>query len=132
MPLASLDPPALPAPCGYRQIVVAEPGSRIAFVAGQVAVDSGGNAVAPGDVPAQARQAFRNLLAALDAAGASVCDVAKITWYVVGYRPEMLPDLAASRAGVLGDHRPAGTLIGVQALVQPDYLVEVEAIAVLG
>jgi enamine deaminase RidA (YjgF/YER057c/UK114 family) len=100
-------------------------------VAGQVAVDSGGQVVAPGDLPAQARQAFRNLLAALDAAGAAIGDVAKITWYVAGYRPEMLPDLAAARAAVLGNHRPASTLIGVQALVHPDYLGEVEAIAII-
>jgi enamine deaminase RidA (YjgF/YER057c/UK114 family) len=129
--LTSLDPAALPAPRGYSQIVVAGPGGRTVFVAGQVAVDSGGQLVAPGDLPAQARQAFRNLLAALDAAGAVIGDVAKITWYVVGYRPEMLPDLAAARAAVLGDHRPASTLIGVQALVHPDYLVEVEAIAII-
>lgn len=61
-----------------------------------------------------------------------VCDVAKITWYVVGYGPEMLADLAAARAEVLSDLRPASTLIGVQALVVADHLVEVEAIAVLG
>jgi enamine deaminase RidA (YjgF/YER057c/UK114 family) len=131
MALDKLNPDTLPTPRGYTQVLVAT-GSRTIYVSGQVAVDAGGEVVAPGDAPAQARQAFRNLRAALEAAGASVADVAKLTWYVVGYRSELLPALAASRADVFGDHAPASTLIGVQALAQPEYLVEVEAVAILG
>ena len=131
MALDKLNPDTLPTPGGYTQVVVAT-GSRTIYVSGQVAVDAGGEVVAPGDAPAQARQAFLNLRAALEAAGASVADVAKLTWYVVGYRSELLPALAASRADVFGDHAPASTLIGVHALAQPEYLVEVEAVAVLG
>lgn len=97
------------------------------FVSDQVALDADGNVVAAGDPVGQARQAFLNLRAALEAAGASPADLAKITWYVVGYRPELLPELAAARTEVLGDQLPASTLIGVQALAQPAYLVEVEA-----
>jgi enamine deaminase RidA (YjgF/YER057c/UK114 family) len=129
--LDKLNPDTLPTPGGYTQVVVAT-GGRIIYVSGQVAVDAGGEVVAPGDAPAQARQAFLNLRAALEGSGASVADVAKLTWYVVGYRPELLPALAASRADVFGDHAPASTLIGVQALAQPEYLVEVEAVAILG
>jgi enamine deaminase RidA (YjgF/YER057c/UK114 family) len=129
--LDKLNPDTLPAPRGYTQVVVAT-GSRTIYVSGQVAVDARGEVVAPGDAPAQARQAFLNLRAALEAAGASIADVAKLTWYVVGYRLELLPALAAARADVFGEHAPASTLIGVQALAQPEYLVEVEAVAVLG
>lgn len=130
MTLETLNPPDLPTPSGYSQVVVAS-GARTVYVAGQVAVDSQGNVVAPGDVVGQARQAFLNLRTALEAAGATVEDVAKVTWYIVGYRSDLLPDLAASRREVFGDHAPASTLVGVQALAQPEYLVEVEAIAVL-
>ena len=63
---------------------------------------------------------------------AAIADVAKVTWYVVGYRAELLPELAAARREVLGDHAPASTLVGVQSLAMPDYLVEVEATAVIG
>jgi enamine deaminase RidA (YjgF/YER057c/UK114 family) len=131
MTVTKLNPPALPTPMGYSQVVVAT-GSRMVFVAGQVALDREGNLVAPGDVVGQARQAFANLRAAIEAAGASIADVAKITWYVVGYRSELLPELAAARNGVFDGHAPASTLVGVGALAQPQFLVEVEAVAVVG
>ena len=130
MGVESLNPPGLPVPRGYSQVVVAR-GSRTVFVAGQVAADAQGNVVAPGDVVGQARQAFANLRTALEAAGATIADVTKVTWYVVGYRAELLPELAAARREVFGDHAPASTLVGVQALATPDYLIEAEAVAVI-
>jgi enamine deaminase RidA (YjgF/YER057c/UK114 family) len=130
MTLEKLNPPGLPTPRGYSQTVTAT-GSRTIYVAGQVAVDAEGNVVAPGDLVGQVKQAFQNMRTAVEAAGATVADIAKVTWYAVGYRPELLPDLAAARREVFGDHQPASTMVGVQSLVQPDYLVEVEAIAVL-
>lgn len=101
-------------------------------MAGQVTVDRQGNVVTPGDTVGQARQAFINLRTALEAAGATIGDVAKVTWYVVDYRSEQLPALAAARREVFGEHSPVRTLVGVHALAQPEYLVEVEAIAVVG
>lgn len=130
MTLEKRNPPGLPTPTGYSQVVIAT-GSRMVFVAGQVALDGEGNLVAPGDVVGQARQAFANLRTAVEAAGAAIDDVAKITWYVVGYRPEWLPQLAAARRELMGAHAPASTLVGVSALVQPEYLVEVEGVAVV-
>lgn len=131
MTIDKLNPPNLPIPRGYSQVVVAT-GSRTIYVAGQVAVDPQGNVVAPGDAVGQARQAFINLRTALETAGATITDVAKVTWYVVDYRSDLLPDLAAARREVFGDHSPVSTLVGVHALAQPEYLVEVEAIAVVG
>jgi enamine deaminase RidA (YjgF/YER057c/UK114 family) len=55
----------------------------------------------------------------------------KITTLVVNHRPEFLPIIADARRRELGDVRPASTLIGVQALARPEFLVEIEAIAVL-
>ena len=130
MTLRKLNPSALPTPTGYSQVVVAA-GSRTVFIAGQVALDRDGGLVAPGDVVGQARQVFANMRIAIEAAGAAIDDVTKITWYVVGYRPEWLPELAAARNEVLGGHMPASTLVGVGALAQDHFLVEVEAVAVI-
>lgn len=130
MTLTKINPPALPVPRGYTQVVASQ-GARTIYVAGQVSVDVIGNVVAPGDVVGQARRAFTNVKSAVEAAGATVEDIVKVTWYVVGYRSELLPHLAAARSDVFGDHAPASTLIGVAALASPDYLVEVEAVAVV-
>ncbi len=80
------------------------------FVAGQVADDAEGHLVGAGDLAAQARVAFANVGRCLAAAGARPDQVARITIYVVGHRPEY-------------------TLLGVQTLAEPGYLIEVEAIA---
>ena len=130
MTVEKINPPALPVPMGYTQ-VVASHGSRTVYIAGQVAVDAIGNVVAPGDVVGQASRAFANVRSAVAAAGGSVADIVKVTWYVVGYRPEMLPALAGARRDIFGDHQPASTLVGVAALANPQYLVVVVAIAVV-
>ncbi len=129
MTLELINPDELPTPASYTQVVVAT-GSRLVFVAGQVAEDAQGNLVAAGDLAAQARQAFANVGRALAAASARPDQVTRITIYVVGHRPEYLPDISAARIAVFGDHKPADTLLGVERLAEPGYLIEVEAIAV--
>ena len=124
------NPEALPTPETYSQVVTAE-GGRLVFVAGQVALDREGNLVGDGDLSEQVRQASRNIKTALEAVGAQLADIVKITTFVVGHRPEFLPIIADARRMELGDLRPASTLIGVQALARPEFLVEIEAIAVL-
>jgi enamine deaminase RidA (YjgF/YER057c/UK114 family) len=115
----------------YAQVVVAR-GSRLVFVSGQVSVDERGEVVAPGDFAGQVRQAHANLVTALSAAGATVGDIAKLTTFVVGYRAELLPVIREARAAIFGGGTgPASTLIGVEALATPDYLIEVEATAVI-
>jgi enamine deaminase RidA (YjgF/YER057c/UK114 family) len=57
--------------------------------------------------------------------------VVKITTYVVHHRPEYRPWISEARAAAFGDHKPTSTLVGVEALALPDYLIEVEAIAVV-
>jgi enamine deaminase RidA (YjgF/YER057c/UK114 family) len=106
-------------------------GTRMVFVAGQVAEDGKGDLVAPGDLAGQARQAFANLGRALAAAGARPEQVTKLTIYVVGHRPEYLPDVSAARIAVFGDHRPADTIVGVQTLAEAGRLIEVDAMAVV-
>jgi enamine deaminase RidA (YjgF/YER057c/UK114 family) len=131
MTLELINPEDLPTPESYTQVVAAT-GDRMVFVAGQVADDAHGNLVGSGDLATQARRAFANLGRCLAAAEARPEQVVRITIYVVGHRPEYLPDISAARIAVFGDHKPADTLLGVEALAEPGYLIEVEAIAVVG
>ncbi len=131
MPVQRLAPEGLFKPAAYSQVVVAT-GRRMVFVSGQVSMDAEGKLVAPGDVAGQARQVYANLRAALEGARTKPADVVKLTTYVVGYKPELRPMLAEARSTVFGPATlPASTLVGVQGLAEPGYLIEVEAIAVM-
>jgi enamine deaminase RidA (YjgF/YER057c/UK114 family) len=130
MTLECMNPPDLPTPSTYSHVVVAT-GSRLVFIAGQEPEDEQGNLVGPGDLSAQARQVFTNVGRALTAGGARPDQVAKITIYVVGYQPEYLPVIEEARVAVFGDHKPADTLLGVETLSRPEYLIEVDAFAVI-
>jgi enamine deaminase RidA (YjgF/YER057c/UK114 family) len=128
--LQLINPSGLPTPAGYTHVVVAT-GSKMVFIAGQEPEDSRGNLVGPGDLAAQARQVFTNLGHALAAAGAQPSQVAKITVYVVHHRPEFLPVIEEARIALFEGHRPADTVVGVETLARPEYLIEVDAIAVI-
>lgn len=134
MSVELLNPDGLPKPEMYRQMAVAS-GSRMVFLAGQVARTAEGEPVGAGDLAAQVEQAYLNVATALAAAGGSFDDVAKLTLYMVDWRPEKLADLGAgvaraeARLGV--DLIKPVTLLGVATLGEPDLLVEVEAVAVL-
>lgn len=129
-----MNPEGLPKPDMYRQMSVAT-GSRLVFLAGQVARDADGNPVGPGDLAAQVEQAYRNIGTALASVGGSFDDVAKLTVYVVDWTPDKLAALgegvgrAAAAMGV--DPVKPITLLSVAGLGEPDLLVEVEATAVL-
>lgn len=120
-------------PDAYSQVVTS-PSGKLVFVAGQGSVDADGKVVGAGDYEAQARQAFRNLRAALAAVGAAPEHVVSSTMYVVNLRPDALAAFARGMNSAL-DGRPfppnASTLVGVQALAHPGMLVEVNATAVL-
>jgi enamine deaminase RidA (YjgF/YER057c/UK114 family) len=128
--LELINPEDLPTPPTYTHVVVAT-GSRLVFVAGQEPENEQGNLVGAGDLAVQARQVFANVGRALAAAGARPEQVTKITIFVVGYRREYLPAIEEGRVALFGDHRPADTLVGVEALSRPEYLIEVEAFAVI-
>lgn len=124
-------PKGLFKPANYTQVVVAT-GRRTVFISGQVSIDAEGKLVTPSDFAGQARQVYSNLRIALAGVGATPADVTKLTTFVVGYKPEVRPILGEARATVFGAADvPASTLVGVQALAEPGYLLEVEAIAVI-
>ena len=118
-----------PAPYGYSHAVVAEGGTRMAYLAGQGGEDRNG-ALSP-TFADQVRQAYANLRTALDAVGAGPHQVTRITTYVVGYDPSMLDVMTQNVREMFGDALPAQTLVPVQRLALDGMLFEVDAIAVL-
>jgi len=125
-----LDPPGWKQPSGYSHGVEAE--GRVVFVAGQIGWKPDGSMVGA-DIVSQTRQALRNIEAVLACAGATVGDVARMTWYVVD-----LDEYRGARRGigeayreVMGDHYPAMSLVQVAGLVEREARVEIEATAVI-
>ncbi|MFJ1731063.1 RidA family protein [Streptomyces sp. NPDC088254] len=129
-----VNPSGLPKIDVYRQVSIAT-GSKLVFIAGQVAWDAEGITVGEGDLAAQVEQCYLNIGTALAEAGGSFDDVAKLTFYVVDWTPDKMPPLleGISRAAAKLDTTPVppATLLGVAALDVPDHLVEIEATAVL-
>ena len=102
------------------------------YVSGEVALDSAGHVVGPGDVAAQARQAFANLAFVLHIAGATPADVVKLNIYVVNYKPDDLAAIRQAGAQFFPERNPpAGMVLGVQSLPKEGLLVAVDAIAQL-
>ncbi|MFC8190175.1 RidA family protein [Cellulomonas sp. NPDC057328] len=134
MPVSLSNPDGLAPVDVYRHVSVAT-GSRTVSVAGQVALDGEGRLVGAGDLAAQTEQCYLNVATALASVGATFDDVTRLRVYAVDLTPERMPLFvegvarAAARLGVT----PAAPLtgIGVQALADPAFLVEVEATAVL-
>jgi reactive intermediate/imine deaminase len=113
-------------PPGYSHAMQA---GGLIFVSGQVAFDQHGSVVGIGDVGEQARQAFRNLGAVLEAAGASFADVAKLTYFVRDI--EAVGAIRAARDEFIDTaNPPASTLVEVSRLFVPELLIEIEAVAV--
>ena len=116
---------------GFSHAVESE-GTRLLHLAGQVAWDSEGKLVGAGDLGAQAAQSFANLKEVLASQGASPANVVRLRTYVVNYSPDMLDVIGPAIGAFYGDVVPAAnTLIGVQSLALPDFLIEIEATAVL-
>ena len=115
-------------PYAYASVV---PAGRMVFTAGACPLDEEGNVVAPDDAAKQARQVMANLVAALNAAGAELTDVAKTTVYVASKWREDLVTVWEVVQETFGDHDVPSTLLGVASLGYPEQMVEVEAVAVL-
>jgi enamine deaminase RidA (YjgF/YER057c/UK114 family) len=126
-----INPPELGTPPGYSQIVDVT-ARRIIFIAGQTALDCDGNVVGGGDFAAQAEQVFHNLTTALKAGGCTPANLVKLTVFLtdmnnLGHYREARNRFFAS---VAPPAAPAVTLVEVSRLYGPDFLIEIEAIAV--
>jgi 2-iminobutanoate/2-iminopropanoate deaminase len=117
------DPPA------YTQTMKVTGAQTILFISGQVAYDEKGQPAHPGDFAGQARATYAALQAQVEAGGGTLSSIVKLTTYLVDIRHRA--DLASIREEFFGKKAPASTLVGVTALAQPGWLIEVEAIAVI-
>lgn len=111
-------------------------GSRLLLLAGQAAVTPEGRPTST-ELVGQVQSALHNVAVGVRGAGGDPGDIARLTFYVVGWTPDMADELlqGTSRAQMFGGFShplPPITVIGVQALWTPELLVEVEATAVLG
>jgi reactive intermediate/imine deaminase len=121
------NPPALSRPTGYTHIVEVTGPVKTIYISGQIAFDKDGNVVGAGDMKAQAEQVFKNLDAALAAAGATFANVVKMNTYVTDM--EKAPAVREVRARYFGETTPASTLVQVARLARPELMLEIEVIA---
>jgi reactive intermediate/imine deaminase len=126
--LRHTNPPSLSTPTGYTHVVAPQRG-RLVFIAGQVAADRSGAVVGKGDFKAQAKQVFENLKAAVEAAGGTMADIAKINTYVTDI--SQIQAMRDVRQQYFTGSPPASTLVQVVRLAREEYLIEIEAIAVV-
>ncbi|BFO17023.1 RidA family protein [Streptomyces sp. KM77-8] len=124
----------IPAPDGvapaaqYTHVVTGT--GRLVAVSGQLPLDEDGALVGEGDAGAQARQVFENLRRCLAAAGATFDDVVKLTFFVTDMAH--MPAVREARAAHIPDGRlPAASAVQVAGLVRPEFLMEIEALAVV-
>lgn len=117
------DPPA------YSQAVKVTGAETILFLSGQVAYDANGSAAHPGDFKAQARAALQAVKDQVEAGGGTMADIVKVNTYLTDIRHRA--EYGPIREEFFGKKMPASTLVAVSALAQPEFLIEIEAIAVL-
>ncbi len=123
-----IQPEGLSKPTSYTHVVVV---GKTVYLSGQVSNNEKGEVVGKGDLKAQVARVYENLATCLKSAGVSFSDVVKMNTYVVNLKPDDLAIIREVRSTYLNkEHPPASTLIGVQALAGPDYMIEIEAVAI--
>jgi enamine deaminase RidA (YjgF/YER057c/UK114 family) len=111
----------------YSHVVTAEGASKLVFCAGQVAADPTGKVLPPDDFAAQTKMVMENLRLALAEGGAALKDVVKVTIFICN--PHDVPKARAILQEYFGDNPPASTLCVLRGLANPNFLLEIEAIA---
>lgn len=124
-----LNPEGIAGPTGYTHVVTTT-ARKLVYISGQVGMDAQGKTQQ--GLRAQTIQVFENLKTALTAVGATFDDVIKVTTLIVNYKPEDRALIREIRTQYFNAAQPpASTLIGVQALALPEWLIEIEAIAAI-
>ncbi len=116
-------------PPSYSQAVKVSGAETLLYISGQVAYDDKGGTRHPGDFAAQARAALSNLKAQVGAGGGTLENVVKVNTYLTDMRYRA--EFGTIREEFFGKKMPSHTLVAVTALAQPEWLVEIEAVAVL-
>ena len=124
-----LNPSGLSTPTGYSHVAITS-GGRTIYISGQVALDQDRNLIGKGDMRAQAHQVFSNLKAALAAAGADFSHVVKMTTFVKDI--SQMAVVREVRDQYLNTQNPpASSAVEISRLVHEDWLIEIEAVAVI-
>ena len=122
-----LNPPGVHTPQANYNLV-ARAGNTL-YISGQVPIGPDGQVVGRGDAEAQAEQCFRNLVAIVEHFGGTAANLMKLTTFITNW--EFRSQVAKARDRILSPPWPASTLVVISALASSDFLVEIEAIAVL-
>ncbi|MBI3326981.1 MAG: RidA family protein [Nitrospinae bacterium] len=123
-----LNPDTMSRPRGYTQVVKVQ---NTVYIAGQVGVGQDGNVVEKSDPEAQARQVWRNIEAAVKSVGGTLQNIVKTTTYVTNI--EYAAAVRKVREEMYrSSSPPTSTLLVVAGLASPDFMMEIEAIAVVG
>lgn len=130
MPKTILESRKLSKPSGIFSSGVKVPAGHLVFVSGQVARNARGETVGKGDIKAQTRQVLENIKAVLEAGGATLDDVVKVTVFVTNVA-DHFSQIHEVRAEYFKKDYPASTLVEVKALAHKDWLIEIEAVAVV-
>lgn len=117
---------------GYSQVGVVT-GGNLVYIAGQVALDPSGNFVGKDDFRAQVEQVFKNLKAAVEAARGNFHDIIKLNFYCVdSVDPSQISLVREIRDKYVNSQNPpTSTFVVVSRLVRPEWLIEIEAVAVV-
>jgi 2-iminobutanoate/2-iminopropanoate deaminase len=116
-------------PATYSQGIKVTQAQTVLFLSGQVAYTADGGVACRGDFKGQARGAYEAIKALVESQGGTMANVIKLTTYVTDMRYRL--DLAPLREEFFGKKGPASTLIEISALAHPDWMIEIEAIAVI-
>ncbi|WP_158821763.1 RidA family protein [Granulicella sp. S156] len=117
---------------GYSQVAEVKSG-KLVYIAGQIPFDQEGNLVGKDDFLSQAEQVFKNLKAAVEAAGGTPEDIVKLNYFCVeSVDPSLTPGILAVRDRFVNVAAPPiSTFVVVKRLVRPEWLIEIEAVAVI-
>jgi len=116
---------------GFSQVVISSAG-KFVFVAGQVAWNENQEIIGGGDLRVQAKQAFKNIETAIKAAGGNLKDIVMLRIYIVDYTSEKAEPVGDALREYFGTLTPpASTWLGVQALANEQFLIEIEAQAII-
>lgn len=116
-------------PFGVFSSAAWQPEGRVLHISGHVAQDADGNTVGVGDVQVQTRQVLENIKRVLDSVGGTMSDIAKVTVFVTDM--STLSEIHEVRSEFFDAPYPASSLVEVSRLVRPEYMIEIEAIAVI-
>lgn len=129
MPKFPILAPGMQQPAAPYSLAMEARGGRTLYISGQIALDASGNLVGKGDIRAQTVQVFENIKTLVEAGGGTVDDIVKLGIFVTDIR--FRDEISEVRGHYLKDPFPATTMVEISKLVSPDWLVEIEAVAVV-